>query len=180
MGPQSKPFLAQGCPGCWGLWPGPGSLCRGLEALGSDKRQRGWKEVCLSPAMPCQSLDTRMPPPAETRSPLQDQGAAGTCHRPASPAGLPAPAWSQPRLPGAWETKGSRNQTIFPLNLISSFSSTPPQLEVEWQEEPVRQEKRAFRGAGRRQPSALAGTHAVAGTGNWGLFCTDRKTNDCV
>lgn len=49
-----------------------------------------------------------------------------------SPAGLPAPSPSQPRLPGAWETKGSRNQTIFPLNLISSLPSTPPQLEVEY------------------------------------------------
>lgn len=47
------------------------------------------------------------------------------------PAGLPAASPSQPSLPGTQETKGSRNQTIFPLNLISSFSSTPPQLEVE-------------------------------------------------
>lgn len=73
-----------------------------------------------SPWTPCSA------PTAEMCTPLQNWGAAGTVQQASQP-----PARRQPHLPGAWETKGSRNQTIFPLNLISSFSLTPPQLEVE-------------------------------------------------
>lgn len=77
-----------------------------------------------SQAVPRQALDTLRPSPEPGgfwHSPL-----AGPVQQASQP-----PARSQPCLPGAWETKGSRNQTIFPLNLISSFSLTPPQLEVE-------------------------------------------------
>lgn len=103
-------------------------MCTGLEGLDSDK---GQKEVsdrgAQSQVTPCRTPTPCTPPPAEITTPLQKRG--GRWH---SPAGLPAPSPSQPRLPGAWETKGSRNQTIFPLNLISSLPSTPPQLEVEY------------------------------------------------
>lgn len=33
---------------------------------------------------------------------------------------------------GPWEQRGWQNQPIFPLNLISSFPPTPPQLEAGW------------------------------------------------
>lgn len=80
------------------------------------------KQGYASPWTPCSPLLQRSAPLSRIGGLLAVQEASHS------------PAHGQLRLPGAWETKGSRNQTIFPLNLISSFSLTPPQLEVEKQE----------------------------------------------
>jgi len=61
-----------------------------------------------------------------------------------TPEHIPHPRWASSipkhragtaqhrRLPGPQQQKGWRNQPIFPLNLISSFPPTPPQLEAGW------------------------------------------------
>lgn len=87
---------------------------------------------CPEPSRAPRSPHTLHPHLPRRSAPLpQNQGLWHLPLTDTDPWASQSPARSRPRLPGAWETKGSRNQTIFPLNLISSFSSTPPQLEVE-------------------------------------------------
>ena len=78
--------------------------------------------MCQSQTVPCQSLDTLH---AASCAPLQNQGAAGTCHRLASPAGLPAPHPEPAPLARGLGNKGLKKSDNFSpqLDLIFFFDA---------------------------------------------------------
>lgn len=107
-------------PECQERWPGRRSSCRGRggpdSARGGETRESGCRWHSQHHQRPQTSaLFTHCPP-----SPSQSEGDAAS-----------AGTKQHRSRRGPREQRGRRNQTIFPLNLISSFSSTPPQLEVE-------------------------------------------------
>lgn len=121
------------------------------------------------------------PPPVEICTPLQNQGVVGTCcllalsSRP--PSRQPKPA-QLARDPGNKRLKKSDNFSP-QLDLIFFFDAPTAGGRIAGEEQ-VRQEKCDFREAWWRHSVGFlgAGAHALAGAGNWGLFCTDRKAND--
>lgn len=161
------------------LWQGPGSLCRDLEGLGS-KRER--EEVGISRAIP--STHICSPLPAGTCTSLSLSWTAGFGHFPTSQWVQWTPS-SQPAPPArGLRNKGLKKSDNFSpqLDLIFFFDAPTAGGRIAGEKQ-VRQERAGLhRTAAHRLPGSLMHAHSLARVSawNWGLFCTDRKANDCA
>lgn len=144
-------------PGCREKWRDRGSSCRAQEgpdsARGGGRREEGESVALAWPTPPAAPTPARIPHPRRA-SPIPKRGAGVAQHR---------------CLPGPREQRGWRNQAIFPLNLISSFPPTPPQLEAGWL-------RRSKSGREKRDDgSKRQGGRPHVPAPRPGLFGTDRK-----